>query len=489
MTNFPNIQEMCILLDKSLREAIGIIDKNAQGICFVVDEQGILRGILSDGDIRRALLKGITLDDKVQQAMYTNFTSLPIDAAITETQAALSNKITHIPLVDEKGVVLDYACIHRFRRIPVMEPSLANNELEYVTNCIQTNWISSQGKYVRQFEEMLATYCQMPYALAVSNGTVALHLALLAMGIGEGDEVIVPDLTFAATINAVLHANATPVIADVDPATWNIAPEQIEQLITPKTKAIIPVHLYGFMAAMDEIMAIAKKHDLRVIEDAAEALGSELNNQKSGSFGDASTFSFFGNKTITTGEGGMVLFKDKAHYDRACILRDHGMSRDKKYWHDMVGYNYRMTNLQAAIGVAQMENIDKIVAQKIKLAQQYTSTLKELSAYITLPPQHPNVLNTYWLYSVTINNQEGILSRDEIIKKLLANGIETRPIFYPLHQMPVYKKYAKATYPVSSAISEGGMCLPSYINLTISDITFICSKLASIFKINQLTKT
>jgi len=480
MNTLP-IKELLIKSEASLIEAMRAIDCNSQGIVFVVDGNSRLVGVLTDGDVRRALLNGAALTMPASEVMRTQFISRPADTDNKELVSLLSEEIRHIPLVDTENRPVDYACIHHLRRIQVMEPVLDGNELEYVSDCIKTNWISSQGKYVRQFESLFASYCSMPYGLAVSNGTVAIHLALEALGIGPGDEVIVPDLTFAATINAVLYARATPVIVDIEPVTWNIDPKQVEKAITTKTKAIIPVHLYGQACQMDELREIAEKHKLFIIEDCAEAIGTQYKGRPVGSFGDISTFSFFGNKTITTGEGGMLVFKDKKLFERASILRDHGMSKHKKYWHDEVGYNYRMTNMQAAIGVAQMERVDAFVSHKRRLGVLYDSLFAN-TAKITTPARTDSSDNSYWLYTILLDTASGI-ARDELIKKMLMNGIETRPVFFPLHKMPPYAQFARGgTFPVACDVSARGISLPSSVFIKKEEVEGICKVLLSILE-------
>ncbi|RYZ75585.1 MAG: aminotransferase class I/II-fold pyridoxal phosphate-dependent enzyme, partial [Proteobacteria bacterium] len=335
------------------------IDGNAHGVCFVVDGEGKLAGGITDGDVRRALLAGKGLNASAQDVMVANFFSLPADSSSALIQNNLSERIRVIPLLNPEGIPVDFATRSRYHRISVLEPNLKGNELAYVTDCIQTNWISSQGSYVRRFEEDLRNYAGANYALAVSNGTVALHLALKALGIGPGDEVIVPSLTFAASANAVIHAGATPVFADVEAETWTIDVAAARKLIGPRTKAIMPVHLYGHPCRMDELQDLVNSHDIQLVEDCAESLGSLYKGRQTGSFGAAACFSFFGNKTITTGEGGMVLFRDLSCFEMGAVLRDHGMSKKERYWHDVVGFNYRLTNMQAAIGVAQMERVDQ----------------------------------------------------------------------------------------------------------------------------------
>ncbi|MBI3542143.1 MAG: aminotransferase class I/II-fold pyridoxal phosphate-dependent enzyme [Deltaproteobacteria bacterium] len=411
--------------------------------------------------------------------MKRKFTSLPADTPTEEIQRRLTPKLHYIPLVDGQNRPVDYACAHRFRRIQVAQPLLTGNELAYVTDCIQTNWISSAGKYVQRFEQMFQEYCGVPHALAVANGTVALHLALDALGIKAGDEVIVPDFTFAASINSVLYTGATPVLVDVLPGNWTMDPEAVKKAITPRTKAIMPVHLYGYPCHMDELRALADRHGLFLVEDCAEALGSRYKDRPVGSFGEANTFSFYGNKTITTGEGGMITFTDAKAYERAAILRDHGMSKQRRYWHDHVGYNYRLTNLQAAVGVAQMERIDFLVAAKRRLGEIYTRELSELKGLVP-PPRSPDVVNSYWLFTMLATDECGV-ARDDLIAKLLLNGIETRPVFFPLHQMPPYQKYApKGGCPVTDRVSSQGLSLPSAVSLTDAEIESVCSSLKSI---------
>jgi len=482
----PDIKDMLLPGTSSLKDALALIDKNAQGICFITNPDNKLLGILTDGDIRRCILSGTTLDTEVGKIMRANFTSLPVTTPQNIIQEKLSNEIRHIPLVDEQGAVVDYACFSRMHRTPIMQPLLNGNELAYLSDCINTGWISSQGAYVKRFEKEFAGYCGAQYPVAVSNGTVALHLALAAFDIKAGDEVIVPDLTFAASINAIIYTGATPVIVDVDRTTWTISVNDIERNITPRTRAIMPVHLYGHASHLDEIMDLAKKHNLLVIEDAAEAIGGKYKGKHVGSFGDAATFSFFGNKTITTGEGGMVFFKDKKAYDKAVILRDHGMSKEKKYWHDLVGFNYRMTNMQAAIGCAQLERIDEFVTAKKKLAAFYNKVLLETGSFI-IPPQESWAVNGYWLYTAILKDNANI-SRDVLMEKMLKNGVETRPAFYPLHEMPPYKNYpGKSSFQNSKYISGQGISFPSSVNITAEELDNIAHALHSIFQNHHIS--
>ena len=290
------------------------------------------------------------------------------------------------------------------------------------------------------------------------------------MGIKQDDEVIVPVLTFIATANAVKYCNAKPVFVDIDADYWCIDPAKIEKKITKKTKAIIPVHLYGHPCQMESILRVAKKYNLFVIEDAAESHGAEYKGKKVGSFGDISCFSFFGNEMITTGEGGMCLTDDENLYEKMMILKNHGMNPEKKYWHDLVGFNYRMTNLQAAVGVAQFKKIEKFIEKKRQIASWYAEELKELvqKELITLSPQMSWAKSVYWMYSILIE-KEAKISRDELMEKLKIEGIETRPFFYPLSFMPPYKG-DKEKFPVTEEISKRGINLPSSVNLKRKEI-------------------
>lgn len=358
--------------------------------------------------------------------------------------------------------------------IPIAEPHLGEEELNNVIQAIKSGWISSKGKFIPEFEEKFAAYCGVKYGVATSNGTVALHLALKALGVSRGHEVIVPALTFIATANAVTYCNAKPVFVDSHPDYWCIDPEKIEEKITQKTKAVIPVHLYGHPCDMDAIMDIARRHNLYVVEDAAEAHGAEYKGRKVGSFGDINCFSFYGNKIITTGEGGMCLTDNEKLAERMKRLRDHGMSPEKKYWHDEIGFNYRMTNMQAAVGVAQLSKLDEFIVKKRQIAQWYSQGLKSLEErrWIKLHPEMPWAKCVYWVYSILVKDEFPI-GRDELMEKLRQREIDTRPLFYPIHEMPAYKD--RARFPVAEELSRKGVSLPSSVNLTGADVKMISS--------------
>ncbi len=354
--------------------------------------------------------------------------------------------------------------------IPLINIDLSGNELKYLQQCIKENWISSTGRFVKEFEKKFANYIGTKYGVATSNGTAALHLALRALNIKQGDEVIIPDLTFISTANVVLFCNATPVFVDVDKRTWNIDPQKIKEAITQKTKAIIPVHLYGHPCDIQPIMKIAQENNLKVIEDCAEAHGAEYERKKVGSFGHINCFSFFGNKIITTGEGGMCITDDAKLDGRMRILRDHGMSRTKRYWHEEIGFNYRMTNMQAAVGLAQLERINTFIEAKRKNAQLYKNYLADIPN-VTLPVEEDYAKNIYWMYSILLNKDFPI-DRNEFIQKLKERGIDSRPLVYPCSTMPYHKDANNIT---SKNISKRGVSLPSSTDLTEEQIKFICN--------------
>lgn len=362
--------------------------------------------------------------------------------------------------------------------IPLSVPEIRGNEWKYIKECLDTNWVSSVGKYVDRFEEEFAQYLGSAKAVATVNGTSALHLALATLGIGPGDEVIVSALTFIAPVNAIKYVGATPVFSDSRWDTWNMDPEGLEALITPRTKAILPVHIYGHPADMDVILGIARKHDLWVIEDATEALGSEYKGTKVGTLGDIGCFSFNGNKIITTGGGGMLVSNDNGLAERARFLCNQAKmpTKNRAFFHPEVGYNFRMTNVTAAMGVAQLEQLPDYVRIKREHAALYDKELSNIKG-VVVQKEQAWAFNCYWLYSITL--EEDIAEkRDTIIEYLIDKGIECRPFFTPINQYPPYKECRGLT-PVALALSQQGINLPSSVQLTRDEISFICSAIAS----------
>lgn len=353
--------------------------------------------------------------------------------------------------------------------IPVAEPTFGKEEEKLVRECVRSSWISSTGKYIELFEQAFAKHFHIPYAVTCSNGTVALHLALLALGIGQGDEVIVPALTFVATANAVLYTGARPVFVDVEPDTWLLNPGLLEERISPKTRAIIPVHLYGYPVDMNRIMNLAKKYKLSVIEDAAEAHGAKYFGKYVGTIGDIGCFSFYGNKIITTGEGGMLVTSSKKLADKIRLYKNHGMSPDKRYYHPVIGYNYRMTNIQAAIGLAQLKRINEFLKKRTKIEKMYRKFLRNIPGIIFQPIQE-GYDYVCWMFSMRLTRRFG-KSRAKLMAHLKHKGIDSRPFFYPLTTFPMYK--SSGIFKHTETIAKTGLNLPSSPNLTEKQICYI----------------
>jgi perosamine synthetase len=358
--------------------------------------------------------------------------------------------------------------------IPVYQPSLDGREKEYVNQCLNSTWISSRGEFITRFETAFADYIGADYATTVCNGTVALHLAMDALGLGEGDEVIVPTLTYVASVNTVLQTGAKVVYADALAEGWNVDPQDVRRKITKRTRAVMAVHLYGLPCDMDALTALCQEHNLFLIEDCAEAFGTRYKGQHVGTFGDIATFSFFGNKTITTGEGGMVVARNSDVYQRACHLKSQGVSKTREYWHDALAYNYRMTNIQAAVGLAQLERADEILAKKRQIAMWYEKGLRGFP--VVMQPELPNCSHSYWMCSILT---ESSATRDALRARLKEAAIETRPLFYPAHTMPHCA--VEGEFPVAIDISSRGINLPSYPALTEADVAGICKEVQGFF--------
>ncbi|MDP3734251.1 MAG: DegT/DnrJ/EryC1/StrS family aminotransferase [Nanoarchaeota archaeon] len=372
--------------------------------------------------------------------------------------------------------------------IPVCEPTLKGNELNYITEAVKSGWISSSGKYIQKFEQEFSAYCNTSYGVSCSNGTKALHLAIEALGIGKGDEVIIPTFTMIASCNAVIYAGAKPVLVDSELDTWNIDAEKIEEKITPQTKAIMVVHTYGHPVDMDKIRIIADKHGLYIIEDAAEAHGAEYKGKKTGSLSDIGCFSFYANKIITTGEGGMVVTSNEKWAEKAKSLRNHYFGHPR-FLHSELGYNYRLTNMQAAIGLAQLEKIEQLVNARRQNAFTYNQFLKNVPG-MTLPPAKEWAKNVYWMYGLLVNPDFGI-SMPLVREKLEAKGIETRTFFIGMHQQPAYRKNDQrfpslhSSYPVADELTQKGFYLPSSSHLTKEQIIFITDTIKEIYHENK----
>lgn len=359
-------------------------------------------------------------------------------------------------------------------RYPVAMPDLSGNEARYVAQCLESTWISSQGAFLDRFERQVAERLGVRAAVATSSGTTALHAALVGCGIGPGDEVIVPALTFVATANAVVYCGAEPVIADCESDTGCLSPASVGRLIGPRTRAIVPVHLYGHPCEMPALERLAREHRLLLIEDAAEALGAELLGRPAGSWGRAATFSFFGNKIVTTGEGGMVVTDDHELAETLRRIRGQGMDPKRRYWHETLGYNYRLTNLAAAIGVAQMERLDDFLAARRRVALWYQAELRSVPG-LQLPVERPGARHAFWMISVLLPPGA---DRDEVARRMAASGIETRPVFFPLHHLPIHRAArTDGGCPTACDLARRGLSLPTSSHLGRADVASIAGAL------------
>ncbi|MGH7119405.1 MAG: aminotransferase class I/II-fold pyridoxal phosphate-dependent enzyme [Vulcanimicrobiaceae bacterium] len=428
---------------------------NGLGACLLLDDNGCVIGRITLDEIRRAIRDGRVLADASLER-YASVDPGSLQRKVGAARNGLGDDAVLKPVLDGKGRLIDIVVDHSRRFVQVARPGLSHREFRAMVDAFLSGWISSKGPRVSQFEERFAAYAGMRNAVAVSNGTAALHLALRALGISEGDEVVVPDLTFAATINAVLYCGATPVIADIDATSWTLTVEQVARVMTPRTKAIVPVHLYGRPAEIGPLAEFARRHGCFIVEDCAEALGARYAGSLVGTFGAVSCFSFYANKIVTTGEGGICLTNSQSAARLIIELRNHGVKPGSAYWHDRVGYNYGMTNLQAAIGVAQIGHIDRVLQRNRRLEQTYRDRLAAIPG-VTFPPQLPPLYEAVtWLVCVQVPP----LARARLIECARHADIEIRPFFHPLSALPIYERYARPCRN-SIVLSRTGVNLPT----------------------------
>lgn len=367
--------------------------------------------------------------------------------------------------------------------IPVNEPRIAKNALKYVSDCIKTGWISSSGNYLKEFEDQFAAKFGVKHAITTTNGTASLHLAIASLNIGKGDEVILPTHTMMASAASIVYTGATPVLVDVERDSWNMDVTQIERKITKKTKAIMPVHIYGLPVDMDPVMELAKKYKLAIVEDAAESTGAEYKGKLTGTFGEFGCFSFYANKIITTGEGGIVLTNNDELAVHARLLKDMAHSPKQRFLHEEIGFNYRMTNMQAALGLAQLEELDKYLETKIWMAGMYNKLLSNLEG-ITLPIEKTWAKNVYWMYGILIEDSFGI-SREQFMDELKLSRIDTRTFFVPMNKQPALLKmglFRGERYPISDEIGEKGLYIPSGLAITEEQINRVCEVIIKVHK-------
>jgi perosamine synthetase len=360
--------------------------------------------------------------------------------------------------------------------IPVNEPRLAGNESKYVAECLSTGWISSAGRFLEAFEKGWADYCGMPYGVAVSNGTAALQMAVAALDLKPGDEVILPTFTIISCAQAVVYAGGRPVLVDSDPRTWCMDVNQVAEKITPRTRAIMPVHIYGHPADMDPLKELVRERGLALIEDAAEAHGAEYRGARCGGLGDLGCFSFYANKIVTTGEGGMVLAREAALAERLRSLRNLCFQKERRFYHAELGFNFRLTNLQAALGLAQLEQIEDSLRQKRWMAGAYAERLGRLPG-LQLPAEMPWAKNVYWMYGIILHESLGV-DAAEFARRLAVRGVETRPFFLGMHEQPVFQArglFRGERYPVAERLARRGLYLPSGLALTQAQLDQVCT--------------
>jgi perosamine synthetase len=363
----------------------------------------------------------------------------------------------------------------KVKMIPVNEPRLGARELDYVMECLQTGWISSEGRFIGAFEQAWADYCGMKFGVAVSNGTTALQLAVACLDLQPGDEVILPTFTIISCAQAITYNGGTPVLVDSDPRTWCMDVGQVEAKITSRTRAIMPVHIYGHPVDMDPLRDIARRHKLVIVEDAAEAHGAEYKGSRCGSLGDLGCFSFYANKIITTGEGGMVVTNDEAYATQVRSLRNLCFRKERRFYHTSLGHNFRMTNIQAALGFAQVENVESAVQKKRWMGQEYTRRLSNIKG-LQLPVEEAWAKNVYWMYGIVLDPGTGMNAVD-FAKRLSDRGVMTRPFFLGMHEQPVYLErglFAGEKYPVAENLARQGLYLPSGLTLTDDQLQEVC---------------
>ena len=368
------------------------------------------------------------------------------------------------------------------KKINVCEPLITKNAKKYINDCIDSEWISSAGKYLEDFEKKWSNYCGADEGIAVTNGTSALQVAFKSLNLQPGDEVIMPSFTIISCATAIIEAGGKPVLVDCYPDTWCLNIEQMKEKVNNRTKAILVVHMFGHPAEMDPIIKIVKRHNLYLVEDAAEAHGAAYNNKRVGSFGDLACFSFYANKLITTGEGGMVLSNNKKLTKKIRSLRNLSFRSDRRFYHTEIGYNYRLTNMQAAIGISQIENLQNHIDIKRKNTFLYNNIIRKMDLPLRLPSENENSKSVFWMYGVVLKNKK--LNAKILAEKLENRGIETRPLFLGMHQQPVLKKmklFNNEKFPVTEELSRFGLYLPSGLKLNKKKINFICNVLKDIF--------
>jgi len=479
-------QSVLIQPNLSIRETIEVINQGALGIALIIDENRLLKGTATDGDIRRAILNGIDLDKPISTIMNTSPVTVPRGADIQEIrQLMLKSSLKQIPILDEEGRVLDIVLMSALLRIPLSHPDITYLETQAVLDVLSTPNLSL-GPKVFEFEEKFSAYIGTKYAIAVNSGTSGLHLCIKSLGIGKGDEVITTPFSFIASANCLLFELATPVFVDIDPLTRNIDVSKIEAKITSRTKAILPVHVFGQPCDMKPLMDLASRYNLTVIEDACEAIGAEYEGRKVGTYGACSVFSFYPNKQMTTAEGGIIVTDDLEIAQLCRSYRNQGRGEGTGWLkHERIGYNYRLSDLQCALGIVQLERIEGLLCKRESVADIYSRQLSHIKG-IHVPLVAGNVKMSWFVYVIQIDPQiGGIRERDEIIADLQRQGIACGNYFPPIHLQPFYQKqfgYKEGDFRVAEDISRRTIALPFFNDLKLEDISCVCDALSGCIK-------
>ncbi len=480
------IESLTLKKENTIKDAMETISKTGLRIVFVAQEDKKLLGLVTDGNIRRALLAGKGFDTKLEEIMVRNPVTAREGTPADELLSKMIEKsIQEIPIVNDQGVLLNIALLSELKTIPLSSPDITNKEVEVITQVLSSPTLSI-GPKVEEFEKKIAAFVGVKYAVAVNSGTSGLHLCIRALDIKDGDEVITSPFSFIASANCMLFERAKPVFSDINEKTLCLDPDKIEEKITPRTKAILPVHIFGHSCDMDKIMAIAKKHNLAVIEDACEALGTEYKGQKVGSFGNCGVFAFYPNKQITTAEGGMVVTNDEKIAKLCRSMRNQGRDEGNAWLsHSRLGYNYRMSELSAALGSVQMDRIGEILKKRDEVAETYNKKLAAIGG-VSIPYVDKDVKMSWFVYIIQLDkNKFSRDDRDRVILELRRRGVSCRDYFPPIHLEPFYVEmfgYKAGDYPVTEKVAGLTIALPFYNNLAEKEIDFVCKKLEEIIK-------
>ena len=478
-----DLNVLSIKQDNTIRDAMESIGKSGIRIVFIVDESRKLLGVATDGDIRRSLLAGKTFESKIADIMRKNPTVFPEGTPATKLlEVMLEKTIQEIPIVDKDGILTDVALLSELKSIPLSSPDVTNKEVEIISQVLSTPYLSI-GPKIKEFEKKMADFIGMKYAVALNSGTSGLHLCVRSLDIKDGDEVITSPFSFIASANCMLFERAKPVFVDIDKNTLCIDPDKIEEKITERTKAILPVHIFGHPCEMEKIMQIAKKHNLAVIEDACEALGAEYKGRKAGTFGNAAVFAFYPNKQITTAEGGIVVTNDEKIAKLCQSMRNQGRDEgDSWLSHSRLGYNYRMTEISAALGVTQMGRVGEILRKREEVAESYNKRLSKIEG-LKIPYVAPDCKLSWFVYVVRLDEKFSREDRDAIIQKLGERGISAKNYFPPIHLEPFYVNmfgFKEGDFPVTEKVGSRTIALPFYNNLGEEQVDYISKNLEAI---------